>query len=171
MHLSAIIITFASALKTNNIIHLKYIAKHMHTWFECKIKYEKTADEGKIVKVNEAYLVDALSFTEAEARIIQEMEPFISGEFTVANIRRARINEMFFNEAGDRWFRSKVIFVSYDEEKQMEKRTPATMLIQATDIKAALEGIIEGMKGSMADYEIASITETPIIDVYRYATE
>jgi hypothetical protein len=143
----------------------------MHNWFECKIKYEKTAEEGKIVKVNEAYLIDALSFTEAEARIIEEMRPFISGEFTVANIRRAKINEMFFNENGDKWYRAKVMFVSLDEEKGVEKRTAVTMLVQATDIKEALDGITEGMKGSMADYEIAAITETNIMDVYKYEAE
>ena len=143
----------------------------MLNWFECKIKYEKTAEEAKIVKVNEAYLVDALSFTEAEARIIEEMRPFISGEFTVANIRRAKINEMFFNENGDKWYRGKVLFISLDEEKGVEKRTAVTMLVQATDIKEALNGITEGMKGSMADYEIAAITETTIIDVFKYEAE
>lgn len=143
----------------------------MHNWFECKIKYEKTAEEGKIVKVNEGYMIDALSFTEAEARIIEEMRPFISGEFTVANIRRAKIAEMFFNEEGDKWYRAKVMFVSLDEEKGIEKRTASTMLVQASDIKAALNGITEGMKGSMADYDIASITETTIMDVYKYDAE
>ena len=143
----------------------------MYNWFECKIKYEKTAEEGKIVKVNETYLLDALSFTEVEARIIEEMKPFISGEFTVANIRRAKINEMFFNENGDRWYRSKVNFVTLDEEKGVEKRTAVAMLVQANDIKEALNGITEGMKGSMADYEIAAITETSIIDVYKYEAE
>ena len=141
----------------------------MHTWFECKIKYEKTAEEGKIAKVNEGYLVDALSFTEAEARIIEEMRPFISGEFEVANIKRTRINEMFFNENGDKWYRSKVNFVTLDEEKGIEKRTGVTMMVQATTMKEALYGIIEGMKGSMADYEIANIAETTIIDVYKYS--
>jgi hypothetical protein len=143
----------------------------MHTWFECKIKYEKTAEEGKIVKVSEGYLVDALSFTEAEARIIEEMKPFISGEFQVANIKRARINEMFFNENGDKWYRSKVNFITLDEEKGVEKRTGVTMMVQASDIKEALEGFIEGMKGSMADYEIANIAETLIIDVFKYGKE
>ena len=143
----------------------------MHTWFECKIKYEKTAEEGKIVKVSEGYLIDALSFTEAEARIIEEMKPFISGEFQVANIKRARIGEMFFNENGDKWYRSKVNFITLDEEKGVEKRTGVTMMVQASDIKDALEGITEGMKGSMADYEIANIAETLIIDVFKYGKE
>ena len=140
----------------------------MYNWFECKIKYEKTAEEGKIVKVGEAYLVDAMSFTEAEARIIEEMKPFISGEFEVANIRRSRINEMFFNENGDKWYRSKVNFISLDEEKGIEKRTGQTMMIQASDMQEALKGLLEGMKGTLADYEIASITETSIMDVYKY---
>ena len=143
----------------------------MHNWFECKIKYEKTAEEGKIVKVSEGYLVDAMSFTEAEARIIEEMKPFISGEFEVANIKRSRINEMFFNENGDKWYRSKVNFVTIDEEKGVEKRTGVTMMVQASDMKDALNGIIEGMKGSMADYEIANISETLIMDVYKYGKE
>ncbi len=138
----------------------------MLNWFECKIKYEKTVEEGKIVKVNETYLVDALSFTEAEARINLEMKPFISGEFIVSNIRRARISELFNNENGDKWYRSKLYFITFDEEKGTEKRTAVTMMVQANDIKEAWDGLQEGMKGSMSDYVIASIVETLIIDVY-----
>ena len=141
----------------------------MLNWFECKIKYEKTADDGKIVKVSEAYLLDALSFTEAEARINEEMKPFISGEFIVSNIRRAKINELFTNENGDKWYRCKVFFISLDEEKGIEKRIATTMMVQANDVKEAWDGLKEGMKGSMADYQVAAITETAIIDVYPFA--
>ena len=141
----------------------------MLNWFECKIKYEKTAEEGKIVKVNETYLVDALSFTEAEARINEEMKPFISGEFVVSNIRRAKINELFANENGDKWYKSKVYFISLDEEKGIEKRTACTMMVQANNVKEAWDGLQEGMKGTMADYEVASIVETMILDVYPFS--
>jgi len=140
----------------------------MHNWFECKIKYEKTAEEGKIVKVTETYLVDALSFTEAEARITEEMKPFISGEFIVSAIRRVKINELFPNENGDKWYRAKVNFIALDEEKGIERKTPCMMLVQANDTNDANSGIIEGMKETMADYEIASITETLIMDVYPF---
>jgi len=140
----------------------------MHNWFECKIKYEKTAEEGKIVKVSEAYLVDALTFSEAEERINKEMEPFISGEFSVSTIRKARINEMFFNENGDKWYRCKVFFITLDEEKGVEKKVATTMMVQANEIKEAWDGLHEGMKGSMADYSVAAITETNIMDVYKY---
>ncbi len=143
----------------------------MHNWFECKIKYEKNAGDGKITNVNENYLVDALSFTEAEARITKEMKPFISGEFTVANIKRARISEMFPNESGDKWYRCKVFYISLDEEKGIEKRVGVTMMVQASTVKEAWDGLQEGMKGSMADYEVASITETSIMDVYLYDSE
>jgi hypothetical protein len=143
----------------------------MHNWFECKIKYEKTAEEGKIVKVSEAYLVDALTFSEAEERINKEMEPFISGEFSVSTIRKARINEMFFNENGDKWYRCKVMFITLDEEKGIEKRVATTMMVQANDVKEAWDGLQEGMKGSMADYQVAAIAETTIMDVYKYEAE
>ena len=140
----------------------------MHNWFECKIKYEKTAEEGKIVKVSESYLVDAMTFAEAEERINKEMEPFISGEFSVATIRKARINEMFENEKGDKWYRCKVFFITLDEEKGIEKKVATTMMVQANDVKEAWDGLQEGMKGSMADYTVAAITETTIMDVYKY---
>jgi hypothetical protein len=143
----------------------------MHTWFECKIKYDKTAEDAKIVKVSETYLVDALSFTEAETRIIEEMKPFISGEFEVVAIKRVRIGELFENVNGDKWYKAKVVFISLDEDKGVEKRTSVTMLVQGNDTKEANTGIVEGMKGTMADYEIASITETQIMDVYKFTAK
>lgn len=139
-----------------------------HTYFKCTIKYDKVLDEGRVAKVTEQHLVDALSFTEAEARIIKEMEPFISGEFAVVGVVRARINETFFNVFGAYNYFVKVAFESFDERTQMTKFTPATMLVQANDIEDALRVFKEGMKGSMADYKIVSITETPIIEIYKY---
>lgn len=140
----------------------------MHNWFQCKIKYERNAEDGGIVKVSEAYLVDALSFTEAEERINEEMKPFISGEFLVSDIKRARISELFTNENGDKWYRCKVNFISLDEEKAVEKRISSTMFSQASTLKEALETLENGMKGTMADYEIHTIAETNIMDVFVY---
>lgn len=151
------------------IINLKQ--NIMHKYFLVKIKYEKTAEEGKIVKVSESYLVNALSFSEAEAIIIKEMRPFISGEFTVANITPTKVNELFENENGDKWFKCKVNFVTLDEQKGVEKLTPTYMYVQSNALKEARENLVEGMKGSMADYVIASVTETKIIDVIKYEVE
>lgn len=143
----------------------------MNNWFECKVKYEKMMENGMQKRVTEPYLVDALSFTEAEARIIKEITPFITGEFSVANIKRANINELFFDETGDKWYKCKINFITLDEKSGLEKKTASYILVQAGDLPKSLENLMQGMKGTMADFEIASITETAIMDIYPYASE
>ena len=145
----------------------------MHTWFECKIRYEKTLENGVNKKVTEPYLVDALSFTEAEARIIEEMTPFISGEFTVSDIKRANYSELFFSEeeAADRWFKCKLAFITLDEKSGAEKKTSTNVLVQAADLRDAVKKLDKGMEGSMVDYVISAISETAIIDVYPFTAE
>lgn len=142
----------------------------MHTWFECKIRYDKTMENGMVKKVTEPYLVDALSFTEAEARFIEEMTPFISGEFTVSDIKRANYSELFPSDedAADRWFKCKLVFITLDEKSGAEKKSSTQILVQAADLRDAVKKLDEGMKGTMADYQIALVSETPILDVYPY---
>lgn len=143
----------------------------MHNWFECKVSYEKVLENGMQKKVTEPYLVDALSFTEAEARIIEEIKPYITGEFTVADIKRAKLAELFFNDNGDRFFKVKVMFITLDEKSGCEKKTAAIMLAQASSLKEAFEVVEKGMAGTLADYNSVSITETPIMDVFPYSEE
>lgn len=141
----------------------------MHNWFTCKVSFEKVLENGMQKKVTEPYLVDALSFTEAEARIIEEIRPFISGEFTVTDIKRARLSELFFNENGDRFYKIKVYFITLDEKSGAEKKTAAQMLAQACTLKEAISVLEEGMKGTMADYTIASVAETMLMDVFPFS--
>ena len=145
----------------------------MHTWFETKIRYEKTMENGMNKKVTEPYLVDALSFTEAEARIIEEMTPYISGEFTVADVTRARYSELFYAEdaSADRWYKVKLGFITLDEKSGSEKKTYTNVLVQAADLRDAVKRLDAGMKGSMADYTIVSVAETAIMDVYPYEAD
>jgi hypothetical protein len=140
----------------------------MHNWFECKVSYVKTMENGLQKKVSEPYLVDAMSFTEAEARIIEEIQPYISGEFTVADIKRARYSELFFNEKGDRFYKFKVYFITLDEKSGAEKKTASQMLAQASTLEDAIAVLNDGMKGTMADYVIASVSETMLIDVFPF---
>ena len=140
-------------------------------WFECKVSYEKMMESGIQKRVTEPYLVDALSFTEAEARIIEEMKPSISGEFMVTDIKRARIAELFTNENGDRYYKFKVFFITLDEISGAEKKTAVQMLAQASDIKDAIAVLENGMKGTLADYVIASVSETQIMDVFQFSTK
>ena len=141
-----------------------------NTWFECKIRYEKVMENGFTKKVTEPYLVDALSFTEAEARIIEEVSSFISGEFTVSDIKRANYSELFpsDNESDDCWFKCKLSFITIDEKSGAEKKTCTNILVQAADLRQAVKNIDECMKGTMADYQIVSIAETSIVDVFKY---
>lgn len=139
----------------------------MANWFECKVRYDKLQENGAVKKVTEPYLVDALSFTEAEARIIDEQTPYISGEFSVSAVKRTKIAEIFWNEEGDKWYLVKVAFITIDERSGVEKRATSQILVQAKDFKNALDSFLEGMKGTMADFEIVGINETPLIDVYK----
>ena len=145
----------------------------MNEWFECKVRYEKTLENGLVKKVTEPYLVDALSFTEAERRFIEEIEPFMSGEFQVTDIKRAKYAELFETDedAADRWFKAKVAFITLDEKSGAEKKSNQNMLIQASDLRDAVKRLDKGMEGTMADYEIASIAETPMMDVFHYKAE
>ena len=142
-------------------------------WFECKVKYDKTMENGLIKQVTEAYLVDALSFTEAERRFLEEIEPFMSGEYMVTDIKRAKIAELFESNDGlaDRWFKCKLSFITLDEKSGAEKKTSTNVLVQASDLRDAVKKLDEGMKGSMADYIISSMAETAIMDVYPYSAE
>lgn len=139
----------------------------MATWFECKVKYDKLAENGQQKTVTEPYLVDALSFTEAEARIIEEITPFISGDFKVTAVKRTNTAEIFGDESGDRWYRVKVNFITIDEKTAVEKKTANYIMVQAADFKKAFDNFMAGMKGTMSDFEVASITETAIMDVYQ----
>ncbi|MBS5798024.1 MAG: DUF4494 family protein [Dysgonomonas mossii] len=118
--------------------------------------------------LTEPDLVDTLSFTEAESRIIEEIRLYISGEFTISDIKRARLSEIFLNENGDRYFKTKIYFVTLDEKSGSEKKTTVTMLAQASSLKEALEVVEKGMSGTLADYEIASLSETAIMDIFPY---
>ena len=130
------------------------------------MRYDKMQENGSVKKVNEPYLVDALTFTEAEARIIEEMTPFISGEFSISAVKKTKVSEIFFDDSADKYYMVKVNFITLDEKSGVEKKSASFILTQANDLEGALERFKEGMKGTMADYDISSITETPLMDVY-----
>lgn len=143
----------------------------MALWIETKVRFDKTMENGTVKKVTEPYLVDALSFTEAEARIIEEVTPFISGDFTVSAVKKSNIAEIFRDDSGDKWYKVKVAFITIDEKTAAEKRKASYILVQASDFKSAYDNFMDGMKGTMADFEIVAITETALMDVYAAKLE
>ena len=140
------------------------------TWFECKVRYLKTQEDGSEKIVNELYVVDALSFTEAEASIIDNMQVYVSGELKVANINPTNYNEIFFSDIDDDdlWFKARLAFITIDEKSNNEKRTYVNYLIQAKCIERAKRYVDEVMGKTMIDYELKSLSETKILDVFEH---
>lgn len=138
--------------------------------YECGIRYERTMPNGMSKKVTELYLVDACSFAEAEGRITKEMEPFISGDFDVVTIKRTNYSEIVENvaDSAGKWFKAKLMFVTYDEKTAKEKKQAVHFIVSASDINNAHICVVEHMKGSVMDFEIATLDETKIMDIFRY---
>ena len=140
------------------------------SWKECFIVYEKMMEDGLQKKVKEIYVVDGLSFGEAEERITKEMSSYISGEFEVYNINPAVYKEVVFSDddTADRWYKCRLQFITIDERTEKEKRTNVYYLIQAGTFEQARKSVDEFMGGTMIDYVIAKIEETKIMDVFEY---
>lgn len=137
----------------------------MANWFETKVRYDKTMENGSQKKVTEAFMVDALSFTEAEARITEEMSHF-SSDFSISAVKRTKIAEIFRQYTGDKWYLVKVAFITLDEKTAVEKKSISQILVAADSFKEAYDNFMAGMNGTMADFEINTIQETLIMDVY-----
>lgn len=138
----------------------------MAQWIETKLRYDKVMENGAVKKVNEPYLVDALSFAEAEARIIEEMRPYISGDFTVEAVKKAKIAEVFGSDTASRWWKVRVAFITINERTGIEKRDLTDFLVSGEDLEDALSTFKQNMKGTLADYEVTAIIETAIIDIF-----
>nr|DAR09513.1 MAG TPA: protein of unknown function (DUF4494) [Caudoviricetes sp.] len=140
------------------------------TWFEAKVRYDKRLDDGQEKKVTEVFVVDALSFTEAETKITEEMSAYTSGEIFIKAITRATYSEVFFsdNTEDDKWYRTKLAFITLDENTGKEKKTFISYLVQAKNIDKARSYIKEVMNSTMNDYDVASISETPVLDIFEH---
>lgn len=145
----------------------------MNEYFECVVKFEKTMENGMVKKVSEPYIVDALSFTEAEKRFLEYIEPYMSGEYEVKAVKRANYSEIVSatDEDADKWFKVKVAFITLDEKTGIEKKSAQNMLVQAADLRDAVKRLDKHMEGTLADYEISAVAETAIMDVYFYKAE
>ena len=139
-------------------------------WFECKIRYEKIMEDGTPKKVNEVYVIDALSFSEAEERIMEEMLPYNLVDIEIVDVKIAPYREIFFadDNLADQWFKAKLSFITIDERTDKEKRTSMMYLVNAGNISSAINNIGEVMSGTMIDYVTTSISATKIFDVFEY---
>ena len=143
----------------------------MQTWFECKVKYVKVDEDGRERKVSENYLVDAVSFTDAETRIIKEMESNIRGEFTVENIKKSNIIEIFPHEDGEWWYKAKISLITIDEKGGKEKKINNYFLVAADDLKQAMLRLEEALSYILVPYQTTSLALSTIADVFPYFSE
>ena len=144
----------------------------MSQWIKTSVRFTKIMENGTAKRVTESYLVDALSFAEAEARILREVTAYVRGEFNVSAVKKSNVQEIFRNkvqyECEQKWYKAKVAFITLDEKTNSEKRTTAVYMVQAPDFHNALENFIEGMKKeTMEDFVIVGIEETSILDVFN----
>lgn len=139
-------------------------------WFECKVRFEKTMEDGMPKKVVEVYVVDSLSFSEAEKRITEEMAPYVSGDMDIVDLKIAQYKEIFFadSDSADKWYKVKLAFITLDEKTDKEKKSNVYYLVNAENIEAAIKNINEVMGGTMIDYKTMNVNETCIIDVFEY---
>ena len=139
-------------------------------WFEAKVRYDKTMENGDLKKVTETYVVDALSFGEAEKRAIEEITPFVNDGLEIADLKIAQYKEVFFadNQQADRWYVAKLAFITIDEKTDKEKKTSVFYLVNAGNINSAIKNIDEVMGGTMIDYQTINVSETTIMDVFEY---
>lgn len=139
------------------------------TWFICKVNIEKTMEDGLVKKVTEQYVVDALSFSEAEARITELLSTYAAGTMTVEDISRAPFREIFFteNDEDDKWYKAKLAFITLDERTEKEKRTNVTYLVQGKSLDGAIKHVNEVMSSTLIEYASLAMQETQIMDVYE----
>lgn len=139
-------------------------------WFETKIKYQRTMEDGSEKVVSELYVVDALTCTEAENKVIDEMSAYSSGENKVTRTSEAAFGEVFFsdNYEDDKWYKAKLQFITLDEKTEKERRTNVTYLVQAKSLARALRYVDEAMGKTMIDYDIVGLNETKVMDVFEH---
>lgn len=140
----------------------------MQTWFEAKVKYQKIDENGRERNVSENYLLDAVSFTDAEARIIAELQTMVRGEFIVTDLKKSKIAEVFPAEAGEWWYKATINLVTIDEEAGKEKKLRTFYLVQADDIEEALRQLNEALSFLVVPYVVSAIAVSTIVDVFPY---
>lgn len=140
----------------------------MKVWYSCKVKSNKEGDDGMLKQVTEAYLVDAVSYTDAESRIYEAMEVNIAGEFSVTNITKTNISEVVNHEDADYWYKSKVTYSTIDGDSEKEVKINSYYLVSAENVKQAYERIEASLNSMLVPFEIPSVALSPIVEIFPY---
>jgi hypothetical protein len=142
----------------------------LESWFECKVTYERPGEKGANTKVNESYLMKDFTFASVEKRLTIELQPFVTGEFNINEMKRVKYGEIVEtqDESADKWYKCKIMLVTIDEASAKEKKTPVLMLVKAESVPDAITRLNIHMSTSVMDYELTSVNNSPIIDIFQY---
>ena len=143
----------------------------MNNWFTVKVKYTKQLDNGALKRVSEPYLLAAMTFTDAEARIYEELGTIIRGEFNVTGITRTEIHDIFAYEDSGVWYKCKATYENVDADTEKSKKVSQNFLVEANSVKEAYERLKESLKGMLVDFQIPSIMVSPIVDIFPYSED
>ena len=142
----------------------------LESWFECKVTYERPGDKGTNTKVNESYLMKDFTFKSVEKRLTLELQPFVTGEFNINEMKRVKYGEIVDTQdaTADKWYKCKIVLVTIDEASAKEKKTPVLLLVKAESVPDAISRLNIHMKSSVMDYELTSVNNSPIVDIFQY---
>jgi hypothetical protein len=143
----------------------------MKIWFQCKIKYQKEDENGRLKNVTEPYLVDAVSYTEAEARIYQELGSVIRGDFEVTSITKSKISDIFHYDDAETWYKCKVTYIAADDESGKEKKVTNQMLVTALDLHQASARLLDSLQGILVAFEVVEIQQSPLVEIFPYVED
>ena len=143
----------------------------MNNWFTVKVKYTKQLDNGALKRVSEPYLLAAMTFTDAEARIYEELGELIRGEFNVVGIARTEVHDIFAYDDADTWYKCKVKYENFDADSEKGKKVSQNFLVAAGSVKEAFDRMKESLSTLMVDFEIPSIIESPIVEIFPYSED
>jgi len=136
-------------------------------WYTVKVKYTKTLEDGKIKRVTEPYLLNAASFTDAEARAHEEVGATVRGEFDVVSISRTDVHDIFSDDDADTWYKCKVTYEDVVDDKP--KKISNNYLASGESVKTADAKVKEGLSSLMLDFKVDSVILTPIVDIFPMA--
>jgi hypothetical protein len=143
----------------------------MRIWFVCKAKYQKEDDEGHLKNTTETYLLDAVSYTEAEAIMYEKLSERVRGEFVITSLTKSRITDVFLYEDADFWHKCKITYFVTDADSGKEKKVTNLMIVTAHDVKDAYDRIHQSLNNMLVTFRVPEVVETSIVEVFAYGQD
>ena len=143
----------------------------MSNWFTVKVRYTKQLDNGALKRVSEPYLLSAMTFTDAEASIYEELGAVIRGEFNVTGISRTELNDIFAYDDTGVWYKCKVVYDNLDADTETTKKVSQNFLVEASSVKEAYERLTDNLKGMLVAFQIPSVMVSPIVEIFSKGEE